>query len=56
MEKTLNDVNDSTKIINEVLAEANKKNDKSVMKTYSFDEALVEATKYFKGDELAANV
>ena len=26
------------------------------MKTYSFDEALIDATKYFKGDELAANV
>ncbi len=56
MEKTLNQVNESTKIIDKVLAEENKKNDKLVMKTYSFDEALVEATKYFKGDELAANV
>ncbi|HRP59919.1 MAG TPA: adenosylcobalamin-dependent ribonucleoside-diphosphate reductase, partial [Vicingus sp.] len=26
------------------------------MKTYSFEEALKDATKYFKGDELAANV
>ncbi|MCB9361077.1 MAG: adenosylcobalamin-dependent ribonucleoside-diphosphate reductase [Flavobacteriales bacterium] len=26
------------------------------MKTYSFDEALIDATKYFKGDELAAGV
>ena len=38
------------------LSEGTPKNDETVKKTYSFDEALVEAKKYFKGDDLAANV
>ena len=56
MERTLNQVSEVTKIVDEVLSEENQKNDKTVMKTYSFDEALIDATKYFNGDELAANV
>jgi ribonucleoside-diphosphate reductase alpha chain len=38
------------------LSEGTPKKDETVKKTYSFDEALVEAKKYFKGDDLAANV
>lgn len=46
--ETANKVDESSLRIDE-----NKKNG---MKTYSFDEALKDATIYFKGDELAANV
>lgn len=56
MEKTLNQVSDSVEQKEENLVESNQKNDKTVKKTYSFDEALAESIKYFKGDELAANV
>ena len=56
MEKTLNQVSESVDQKEENLAESNQKNDETVKKTYSFDEAFAEATKYFKGDELAANV
>jgi ribonucleoside-diphosphate reductase alpha chain len=56
MEKTLNQVSESVDKKEESLVESNQKNDETVKKSYSFDEALVEATKYFKGDELAANV
>lgn len=56
MEKTLSQTAEKIQIDNEVLSEETQKNDKTMTKIYSFDEALVEATKYFKGDELAANV
>jgi ribonucleoside-diphosphate reductase alpha chain len=56
MEKTLNQTSESAQKTTKVLSEENLKNEKTVMKTYSFDEALIDATKYFKGDELAANV
>lgn len=56
MEKTLNQVSDSVEKKEENLSTTNPKNEKSELKVYTFDEALVEATKYFKGDELAANV
>lgn len=56
MEKTLNQTSESVQKIDEVLTDENMKNDETVKKTYSFDEALMEAIKYFKGDELAANV
>ena len=56
MEKTLNKTVKAVDQNQENLTEVTQKNDESVKKTYSFDEALVEATKYFSGDELAANV
>jgi len=56
MEKTLNQTSESAQKTNEVLSEDNSKNDETTMKIYSFDEALIDATKYFKGDELAATV
>jgi ribonucleoside-diphosphate reductase alpha chain len=56
MEKTLNQTSESAQKTTKVLSEENLKNEKTVMKTYSFDEALIDATKYFKGDELAAGV
>jgi ribonucleoside-diphosphate reductase alpha chain len=56
MEKTLNQVSESVDKKEENLVESNQKNDETVKKNYSFDEALAESTKYFKGDELAANV
>lgn len=56
MKEVLNQVSETTIAVDEVLIENNQKNGEVAMKTYSFDEALVEATKYFKGDELAANV
>ena len=56
MEKTLNQVHDAVKKNEKNLVENNKINDKVVIETYSFDEALAGAIKYFKGDELAANV
>jgi ribonucleoside-diphosphate reductase alpha chain len=56
MEKTLNQVSESIDKKEENFVASNEKNDQSGPKVYSFDEALVDATKYFKGDELAANV
>lgn len=56
MEKTLNQVSDSVKKNEENLQASNPENDETVKKSYSFDEVLIETTKYFKGDELAANV
>ena len=56
MEKTLNQVSESVDQKEENLVESNQKNDETVKKNYSFDEALADSTKYFKGDELAANV
>lgn len=53
MEKTLTQVKESVQVIDEVSSEESKNN---AMKTYSFDEALKDATDYFNGDELAANV
>ncbi len=56
MEKTLNQVSEPVQKNNDNLSASNQKNDETVLKVYTFDQALVEATKYFKGDELAANV
>ncbi len=56
MEKTLKQTAKAVDQNEENLLEPTQKNDETVKKTYSFDEALVEATKYFGGDELAANV
>lgn len=56
LQKTLKQTSESTQKTTKVLSEENLKNEKPIMKTYSFDEALIDATKYFKGDELAAGV
>ena len=56
MEKTLNQVSESIDKKDEKIEEVNRKNDNSGPKVYTFEEALAESTKYFKGDELAANV
>ena len=56
MEKTLKQTAKAIDQSDENSLEPTQKNDETVKKTYSFDEALVEATKYFGGDELAANV
>jgi len=56
MEKTLNQVSESIDKNEENLSASTPKNDKNGPKVFTFDEALIEATKYFNGDELAANV
>jgi ribonucleoside-diphosphate reductase alpha chain len=56
MEKTLKQVSKSINQNEENLSSSTSKNDKMEQKVFTFDEALVEATKYFNGDELAANV
>lgn len=56
MEKTAVNVDEMTKTNDEVLVRENKKNEELGMKNYTFEEALADATNYFKGDELAANV
>lgn len=56
MEKTVINVDETTKTNDEVLVNEIEKNEETSMKTYSHEEALTEAAKYFKGDELAANV
>ena len=56
MEKTLNQVSDSVDQKEENGSPSNNNNDETTQKVYSFDEALAESIKYFKGDELAANV
>ena len=56
MEKTLNQVSNSVDKKEEKVTPSNQKNDETSKKAYSFEEAFAEATKYFKGDELAANV
>jgi ribonucleoside-diphosphate reductase alpha chain len=55
MKEATNVMSETTKKVDEssLRIDENKKNK---MKTYSFDEALKDATIYFKGDELAANV
>lgn len=55
MKEVTSVVSETTKKVDEssLRIDENKKNK---MKTYSFDEALKDATIYFKGDELAANV
>lgn len=55
MKEVTNVMSETTKKVDEssLRIDENKKNK---MKTYSFDEALKDATIYFKGDELAANV
>jgi ribonucleoside-diphosphate reductase alpha chain len=56
MEKTVINVDETTKTNDEILVNEIEKNEENGMKTYSHEEALAEATKYFNGDELAANV
>jgi len=55
MKEAINEISETTKKVDELVVKIDEtgKND---MKTYSFEEALKDATKYFKGDELAANV
>jgi ribonucleoside-diphosphate reductase alpha chain len=55
MKEAINEISEVTKKVDELAVQIDEtgKND---MKTYSFEEALKGATKYFKGDELAANV
>lgn len=56
MEKTVINVDETTKTNDEVLVNEIEKNEENGMKTYSHEEALTDAAKYFNGDELAANV
>ena len=47
------------KEVNNITSEFDGQNDQNQntkMKTYTYQEALADATSYFKGDELAANV
>jgi len=56
LEKTLKQVSDSVNKKQQDLTPSNPKNDEATKKSYTFDEAFAESKKYFKGDELAANV
>tara|TARA_R110000782_G_scaffold237188_1_gene323415 strand:+ start:139443 stop:142067 length:2625 start_codon:yes stop_codon:yes gene_type:complete len=56
MEKTVINVDETTKTNDEILVNEIEKNEENGMKIYSHEEALAEAAKYFNGDELAANV
>lgn len=56
MEKTLNQVSESVDKNEQKTTGADQNSAKNDQKVYSFDEALVDATNYFNGDELAANV
>jgi len=56
MEKTVINVDETTKTNDEILVNEIEKNEENGMKTYSHEEALTDAAKYFNGDELAANV
>lgn len=56
MEKTLKQVSESVDKNEENLSSSTQKNDETGQNVFTFDEALIEATKYFNGDELAANV
>lgn len=56
MEKTVINVDEMIKTNDEVLVSVNEKNEELGMKNYTFEEALKDATNYFNGDELAANV
>lgn len=55
MKESINVISETAKKVDEVALKIDE-NGKNKMKTYSFDEALKDATNYFKGDELAANV
>ena len=55
MKETVKEVSEATNIMEESAVQKDQ-NGKQKMKTYSYDEAVAGATKYFKGDELAANV
>ncbi len=55
MKEAINEISETTKKVDELVVKIDE-NGKNDMKTYSFEEALKGATKYFKGDELAANV
>lgn len=56
MEKTVINVDETAKTNDEVLVNEIEKNEENDMKTYSHEQALADAVKYFNGDELAANV
>lgn len=56
MEKTVINVDETTKTNDEILTAEMTKNEESGLSTYTHEEALKEATKYFNGDELAASV
>ena len=56
MEKTVINVDETTKTNDEILVNEIEKNEENGMKTYLHEEALADAAKYFNGDELAANV
>lgn len=55
MKESINVISETAKKVDEAVLKIDE-NGKNKMKTYSFDEALKDATNYFKGDELAANV
>lgn len=55
MKEAINTISEEVKKVDESALRIDE-NEKNKMKTYSFDEALKDATNYFKGDELAANV
>jgi ribonucleoside-diphosphate reductase alpha chain len=56
MEKTVINVDETTKTNDEILTAEMTKNEESGLSTYTHEEALKDATKYFNGDELAASV
>jgi len=55
MKESINVISETAKKVDEAALKIDE-NGENKMKTYSFDEALKDATNYFKGDELAANV
>ena len=55
MKEAINEISETTKKVDELVVKIDETG-KNEMKTYSFEEALKDAAKYFKGDELAANV
>lgn len=55
MKESINVISETAKKVDEAALKIDE-NGKNKMKTYSFDEALKDATNYFNGDELAANV
>ncbi len=56
MKEAINEMNETLKKVDETVTIADETKSDNNMKVYTFEEALKEATIYFKGDELAANV
>lgn len=56
MKEAINEMNETLKKVDETVTIADETKSDNNMKVYTFEEALKEATLYFKGDELAANV